>query len=296
MGRSVVVTGATSGIGLATALELAGHGFEVIGTARSGAQAERLAGIAAARGLALRTVLLDVTDPESCVRAFTEVAALTDGGPWAVVNNAGVAAPGAIEDVDDDAVHQQFEVNVLAPARIARLVLPAMRQRGDGRIVNISSISARVTMPYLGWYGASKRALEAVSDALRVEAGPFGVRVVLVEPGSFGSRIWRRGAAALPVRDGSPYRAAMVRLAEDVLRRSASLPGPTPVARTVCRALRSSRPHARYLVGADARTTAVLSALAPTGLTDYASQIVTGLRQPPDGVSRVMSRFAGRRG
>src|SRR5262245_45936328 len=113
MTRSVVVTGATSGIGLATALELAGAGYDVIGTARSGEEAARLRATADEHQVGLRTVILDVTDAESTVRGFTQIANLTDGGPWAVVNNAGLAQPGAIEDVDDEAARRQLDTNVL---------------------------------------------------------------------------------------------------------------------------------------------------------------------------------------
>src|SRR2546423_2164605 len=157
MGRTVVVTGANSGIGLVTALELADAGYDVIGTARTEAKAAILHDAAAERGLAVDTVLLDVADAESTAKGFAEIDALTDGGPWAVVNNAGLAQAGSIEDVDDDEVRYQLEVNLVAPARIARLVLPGMRERGDGRIVNISSIAGRMSLPLMGWYCACKR-------------------------------------------------------------------------------------------------------------------------------------------
>src|SRR3954447_18875019 len=138
MGRSVVVTGANSGIGLATALELAGAGYDVIGTARTQDKADVLLDAAADRGVGVRTALLDVADAESTEKGFAEIDGMTDGGPWAVVNNAGLAQAGAVEDVDDEAARYQLEVNLVAPARIARLVLPAMRERHDGRIINVS--------------------------------------------------------------------------------------------------------------------------------------------------------------
>src|SRR4029078_5438545 len=109
---------------------------------------------------------------------------------WGVVNNAGFAQAGAVEGVDDDEARYQLEVNRVAPARIARLVLPAMRQRGEGRIVNVSSVAGRISMPLMGWYCASKHGLEAMTDALRMEGAPHGIAVSLVEPGSFGTGIW----------------------------------------------------------------------------------------------------------
>lgn len=294
MARSVVVTGATSGIGRAIALELATGGFDVIGTARDEHKAALLAEEAARRGARVRTAVLDVTDAESCVRAFTGIAAMTDGGPWAVVNNAGGAWPGAIEDVEDEAAHAQFEANVFAPARITRLVLPTMRQRGEGRIVNISSLSVHLRPPFLGWYCASKQALAALTDALRVEAAPFGVRAVLIEPGGFGTDIWRRAAGALPDRQRSAYRASY-RLADRMAERAATMPSPEPVARTVRRALEAARPRTRYRVGATARSGPLLDAVMPTPLSDYAIEVAFGLRTAPRGVRRTAA-FLGARG
>ncbi|MFF3560484.1 SDR family oxidoreductase [Streptomyces sp. NPDC002574] len=290
--RSVVVTGAGCGIGLAITLELAHAGYDVIGTVRTEEKAEALREAVTRTGASVRTVLLDVADATSSVRAFTEIATVTDGGPWAVVNNAGIAQPGAIEDVDDEQVRQQLEINLVAPARIARLVLPTMRARRAGRIVNISSISGRVSMPLLGWYCASKQGLEAITDALRMEAAPFGVKVVLVEPGSFGTDIWERGASRLPQGTTSPYR-DRYEAADDLLKRE--LPGPRPVARTVLRALSAPRPLPRYLVGNDARSSAVLDAALPTAATDWAKQVAIGLRTAPR-AAQALSRLRSRGG
>jgi NAD(P)-dependent dehydrogenase (short-subunit alcohol dehydrogenase family) len=294
MSRSVVVTGATSGIGLATALELAGAGYDVIGTARSEEKAAKLRATADHRCVGIRTVVLDVADAESTVRGFTTIANMTDGGPWAVVNNAGFAQPGAIEDVDDEQARLQVETNVLGPARIARLVLPAMRQRRDGRIVNISSMSGRVSTPFLGWYCASKHALESLTDVLRMEVSRFGVKVVLIEPGSFGTAIWEKGIGALPRRKHSAYSDSYGH-ADEMLRRAKSLPPPLPVARMVRTALDSPRPRARYVVGVDAKTGTALDALLPTVLSDYAKEVATGLRTPPERLGRLLQHLTRRR-
>src|SRR4051794_22819783 len=138
MGRTVVVTGANGGIGLATALELAGAGFDVIGTARSQDKAEVLHRAAAERGHTVECVLLDVADAESTAKGFAEIDALTDGGPWAVVNNAGLAQAGSIEDVDDDAVRYQLEGYLVGPGPTPLAVLPGRRPRGGGRLVDTS--------------------------------------------------------------------------------------------------------------------------------------------------------------
>ena len=281
MAKSVVVTGATSGIGLATALELSAHGYEVIATARTAEKAAVVHAAAAEKGIALQTVLLDVADAASTSEGFSEITELLGGEtPWAVVNNAGFAQSGAIESVDDAAVRYQLEVNLVAPMRIARLVLPGMRERGDGRIVNISSIAGRVATPMMGWYSASKFGLEAASDALRVEVEPFGVRVVLIEPGAFGTGIWKEGQRRLPTDAEDVYAAATAR-AHTLTGSGSMLPDPIWVARVVRLALGSPVPLARYLVGADAVGLFLGQKLAPTMVADYVKGLTSGLRSLP---------------
>lgn len=279
--RSVVVTGANSGIGLSTCLELAGAGYDVIGTVRSAAKADLLRTAAEQAGTAVRAVLLDVDDAASTEAGFAEIAGLTGGGPWAVVNNAGYAQAGAVEDVPDELVRAQLETNLVAPVRIARLVLPAMRARGDGRIVNVSSVAGRLSTPLMGWYCASKHALEAVTDALRVEVEPDGVRVVLVEPGMFGTDIWSAAqAGGLPDPTTPRYAAAYARSAA-LSSRADRLPDPVWVARTIRLALANPVPLARYVVGVDAVGGLVAQTLLPTTVTDYVKAVGTGLRSLP---------------
>lgn len=281
MSRSVLITGANTGIGLVTALHLAEHGWEVMGTVRSAAKAERVHEAAAERGVTVQTIQLEITDADDCARAVDE-AVERAGRLYALVNNAGFAQTGAIEDVSDDDARRQLEVNLVAPARLARLVLPHFRDEGGGRIVNISSMAGRFAIPLGGWYSASKFGLEALSDAMRIEVADFGVQVVLVEPGSFRSDIWSGGQEALPEPSHEAYARAYER-SETVFDNERLMPDPVWVARTVRRALESPSPRARYLVGVDAVGGVVAETLMPTRLLDLAKAASSGF-----GVGRML--------
>jgi NAD(P)-dependent dehydrogenase (short-subunit alcohol dehydrogenase family) len=269
--RAVLVTGANSGIGLQTVLEVARRGFEAVGTVRSAAKARAVRRAASDLGLEVRTVILDVTDPTSCSEVVDRVR------PWAVVNNAGVGAVGAVEDVSDDEAHLVMETMVFAPIRLARLALPHMRAQGGGRIVNVSSIYGLATTPLSGWYQGAKHALEAVSDALRIEVARDGVRVVLVEPGGFRTGIWETAADEISRRSGSSYRAEYERTQ---LGTQVALPvmgDLSSVARTIVRALSASSPRPRYLVGIDARAIALWQSVVPVEVRDRLYRIALGL-------------------
>ncbi len=271
----MVVTGANSGIGLATALELAGAGYDVVGTVRSEDKAKALYDAAIERGVPVQAAILDVADEESTAKGIAAIEGRSD--IWAVVNNAGFAQAGAVEDVDDEAVRYQLEVNVVAPARIARLVLPGMRDRGEGRIVNISSVAGRISLPMMGWYCASKHALEAMTDALRMEVADAGIAVTLVEPGSFGTGIWE--GARYPENSSASYADAYARAQRTTVAGARLLPDPVWVARTVRLALGSPMPLARYLIGADAVGGVLAERLVPTAVTDLVKGVVSGVRR-----------------
>lgn len=271
MSDTVLVTGANSGLGLAIALEAARAGYDVVGTVRSEAKAEVVDRAASEAGVRVRTALLDVTDADGCAR----VVAATR--PWALVNNAGYGHTGAIEDVGDDEARQLLETMVVAPMRLARLSLPHMRERGGGRIVNISSVLGLVTAPYTGWYQASKHALEALSDALRLEVADAGIAVVLVEPGGFRTNIWEDLQADIARREGSPHAPGYRRLATLTRLAEPLMGDPRRVAGVVVGALRARRPRARYVVGVDARAAALAAQVTPTPVRDTVTRLALGL-------------------
>ncbi len=269
--QAVLTTGANSGIGLATVVHLARLGFRSVGTVRSEAKAGEVAEAAAAAGVTVETMLLDVTDARGCSDVINEL------HPTAVVNNAGYPGVGAIEDVTDDEARRQLDTMVIAPMRLARLALPHMRAAGQGRIVNISSIYGLTTTPFSGWYQACKHALEAASDALRLEVARDGIQVVLVEPGGVQTGIWGAFEDDVVHRVGSDYAAGYQRLRTLLKAFSLFMGEPEGVAKAVGKALTTRSPRARYLVGHDARVIASTQPLIPTDLRDRITRLVTGL-------------------
>jgi NAD(P)-dependent dehydrogenase (short-subunit alcohol dehydrogenase family) len=269
--QTVLVTGANSGIGLATVLEVARRGWPAVGTARSEEKAEVVAKAAAEAGVAVEPVLVDVTDAEGCRRVVEQ------WQPWGVVNNAGYSLTGAIEDVDDDEARAALETMVVAPMRLARFALPHMREQGGGRIVNVSSIYGRTTTPLQGWYQGAKHALEALTDALRVEVVGAGVKVVLVEPGGFRTGIWERIENEIDERSGSRYETGYERTLLATRLGQPFMGDPEQVAAVIVGALASGRPRARYLVGYDAQAIALWDRVTPTPIKDLVTRIGLGL-------------------
>jgi NAD(P)-dependent dehydrogenase (short-subunit alcohol dehydrogenase family) len=240
---AILITGCSSGIGRATAEYLAQRGSTVYATAR------RVETLAHLERSGCRTMALDVLDDDS-MKAAVETVDAEHGSVGALINNAGYAVSGAIEAVSIDAIRTEFETNVFGYVRMAQLVLPAMRRAGTGRIVNVSSVAGRVTMPGAGAYAASKYAIEAISDALRFEVRGFGVDVVVIEPGPIRTEFTASANSALDQAGAGPYSAYHAAVAKaDAETDGSFLAGkPEQVARTIEHAISAGRPRPRYRV------------------------------------------------
>ena len=279
--RSCLITGASTGIGEACAIRLDAAGWRVFAGVRREADAARLRSRLSERS---RPVIVEVTDTVSIASAAGEVSTVVrDEGLQGLVNNAGIAVTGPLEFLLLDEFRRQFDVNVTGQLAVTQAFLPLLRQ-GHGRIVFMGSIAGLVTLPMMGPYSASKKALEALADALRVELQPWGLHVSIVEPGSIATPIWKKGNDAgergwsrFPPRAEQMYGAAgaaMRRAAGAAARRG--LP-PDTVAALVEHALTSPTPRTRYLVGFDAKLRARLSALVPDRLRDRLFTRMLGL-------------------
>lgn len=272
MHGAILITGASSGIGAACARYLDCMGFTVWAGVRRAEDGEALARSTSAR---LRVLLLDVTDPDSITAASrTLTEALPEAGLAGLVNNAGISVAGPLELLPLAEVRTQFEVNVIGALAVTQAVLPLLR-RARGRIVNISSIAGLAATPFLGAYCGSKFALEAMSDALRLELAPWGIAVTLVEPGAIQSQIWQRAtmSATRTLGGVAPeslalYAHPLSRMQDVMAAASARAIPAEAVARVVARALTASSPRARYLVGKDARLRAALKWLLPDRAQD----------------------------
>jgi NAD(P)-dependent dehydrogenase (short-subunit alcohol dehydrogenase family) len=282
---TALITGASTGIGEATALRLAGAGWTVLAGVRGDDAGARLA--AKDPSGRIQPVKLDVTDFEQIRQAAGRVSEL-GGGPEsspgrldALVNNAGVGYGGPLELLHPDDLRNQFDVNVLGQVAVTQALLPALRA-ARGRILFMSSVGGRVPMAFTAPYAASKHAIEAIGDALRVELASSGVQVALIEPGSVATPIWdkaRETGSQLSVppelqREYGHVPAAMDKALEDTAKRGVP---PEQVAQTIERALGARRMRGRYVVGRDARAMIVVKRLLPDHVFDRMAKRVLGV-------------------
>ncbi|HEY2571706.1 MAG TPA: SDR family oxidoreductase [Solirubrobacteraceae bacterium] len=282
---TVLITGASTGIGQATALRLAGAGWTVLAGVRSHDAGERLAGEAASGRV--QPLILDVTDFQQIVAAAARVSELGGGGDSspgrldALVNNAGIGFGGPLELIHPDDLRKQFDVNVLGQIAVTQALLPALRA-AHGRIVFLSSVGGRVAMAFTAPYAASKHAIEAIGDALRVELATSNVQVALVEPGSVATPIWdkaRQTGEQLTVppslqKEYGHVPAAMDKTLKDTAKRGVP---PELVAQTIERALTARRMKSRYLVGRDARAMVIARRLLPDRVFDRVAKKALGV-------------------
>jgi NAD(P)-dependent dehydrogenase (short-subunit alcohol dehydrogenase family) len=245
--RAVLITGCSSGIGAATAAHLAANGWTVYATAR---RVETLADLESA---GCRTLALDVTD-EASMQAGVKAVEDEHGAVGVLINNAGYSQSGPVEEVPIEDVRRQFETNVFGAVRMAQLVLPAMRDQGWGKIVNISSMGAQLVFPGGGFYHGTKWALDAITDALRFEVKGFGVDAILIQPGLITTEFGSTATASIGEGSDGPYAKFNKRLAKATTETyekgiGVKLGGPPEaVAKVVEKAINAKRPKARYLV------------------------------------------------
>ena len=269
--RIVLITGASSGIGLACATDLAARGFRVYGTSRRAVTSPE----------AVTMLTADVTDDRSVEQV---VATILDreGRLDIVVNNAGMAIAGPVEHTSIEQAKNQFEVNFFGAFRVCRAALPVMRSQRSGYIVNIGSLGGLMAIPYQAMYSASKFALEGLSEALRMEVRPFGIRVVIIEPGDHKTALTQnRQVTKMPGGSdayGPSFQAGLSRMAHD----EQSGPGPEQIARLLYRIVSHPNPRLRYTVGPGVQRAAVwLKRLTPHSVLEYSMRTYYGLGKFP---------------
>ncbi len=262
--KTILITGASSGIGYDAAAMLAQQGHRVYAAARRTELMEPL------KAFGVNVLRMDVTD-EASMQQGIETIVQADGRIDVLINNAGYGFFGAIENVPMEEARRQLEVNVFGLARLTQLVLPYMRKQGKGRIVNTSSIAGKMVLYLGGWYHVSKYAVEAFSDALRIETKPFGIDVVMIEPGGIKTEWGFITARHLRESSlGTPYEKGGTQFADSMewIYKTNLLSKPSVVAKAISRAVNSHHPRARYCIGRFSKVGRLSHALIPTRLWD----------------------------
>jgi NAD(P)-dependent dehydrogenase (short-subunit alcohol dehydrogenase family) len=277
---SLLISGASRGIGRATTLRLARSGWDVYATVRAAADGEALR---AEGGDRVRIVELDVTDDGAVAALDGQLPERLD----AVVNNAGIVVSGPLESLSPTELREQFDVNVVGAVALTNQVLPRLRE-SSGRIVFLSSLSGRVSTPMTGAYNASKFAIEAIADAWRLELRAWGIEVILIEPAMTDTDLWRQApetlettVAGMSSEHRELYAGHLDGMRRTVPRIQKMAKPVEGVAATIERALTTTRPRARYVVGADVKVQAALAAVTPTALGDRVNGKLTGMPPKP---------------
>ena len=268
MAESILITGASTGLGREMALYLAERGFAVYATMRDTSESESLLSAARSRNVTLKVLPLDVTNTASIQNAVESIVA-DAGSIFAVINNAGVGLRGYFEDLDLEAIRQMFDANVFGVMEVTRAVLPHMRKAKRGRILLISSVGGRIGSLGVSTYCATKFALEGFGESLFMELAPMGIRVSLIEPGIIKTERWsmNRGVAAGAKDPRSPYYAWFMKSEQDADKLvQASTATPADVAAVVHQALMAESPKLRYMVGRKAKLAIALRRWLPGNL------------------------------
>lgn len=261
----ILITGASSGIGYQTAKLLSENGHKVYGAAR------RLDKLETLKSMGVVPMYLDITNEDSSVELVKQIIKI-EGRIDVLINNAGYGSYGAIEDVSLEEAQRQFDVNLFGVARLTKLVLPYMRKQSSGKIINTSSMGGRVTTYFGAWYHATKYALEAFSDALRMEVKEFGIDVSIIEPGGIKTD-WGFIAAEHLANSskGGAYEQAAQKAASGMKKQYSGnmMSNPSIISKTILKAVNSKRPKSRYLIGFGAKPLVFLHSILPTRLFDW---------------------------
>ena len=273
MSKIVLITGATAGIGRTTALHLARQGHHVIATGRKPAELAKLREEAGTSKL--DTLLLDVTSAPSIAAAVIEVERLTAGhGLDVLVNNAGFGVLGPTSEIDDAEMRRQYETNVFGLMNVTRAFLPKMIERRAGRVINVSSVGGRLTLPYFGVYNSTKYAVESLSDALRYELRPFGIDISMIEPGVIRTNFEATAISGLTRFQGTPFAVAVEKYEQMSKLADRFASNPIVIAKAISRAVNARRPAARYVAPWSTNLALFMQAVLPTRVWDWAMRKV----------------------
>lgn len=285
--KVAIVTGASSGIGAAAARRLHDRGYIVYAAAR---RIERMAPLAEA---GIRAIRVDVTDDASLTAFVSQIVSET-GRVDLLVNNAGYGSLGALEEVPMAEARRQFDVNLFGLARLVQLVVPHMREQREGRIVNISSIGGRIHLPLCGWYHATKFAVEGFSDTLRMELAPFGIRVIVIEPGAIDTEWHGVAGDNLTATSGQGTYGRQAAALVKLLSAGGLTSRPEVIGDAIVRAAQARRPRTRYRVGLGAKPVLLARWALPDKTFDRMIRLVLGVGSRVAGSPPVVKMAAGR--
>ena len=256
--RVAIVTGSSSGIGFETSLTLARNGFYTYATVRKLDDGSKpIIDIAKNENLSLQTIQIDVNNEKSVIEGVNRISE-EKGRIDVVINNAGFDLMGPLEETSMDEVKAQFETNFFGPVRVMQAVIPIMRKQGSGRIVNIASVGGRIAVPFHSGYHGTKFAVEGLSESTKYELEPFGIKVILIEPGAVGSSFWKNMKKAAKTSNldmDSPYIQMANNMSEAQKQMAQNSMHPSEVATMILQVVTSDNPNFRYTVGQDAART-----------------------------------------